>query len=431
MEIDTMKWQPVLFISTLYWLVGHTLDVNPQHERYLPDYTKYHNLSRIQDHISDLTRNNPSYMSISRRFRSKEGRPQMLLHLTNFSSSQSVPHSYPHTQHVPKIKILLSYGEHAREFMPIETLFYLLQNLTEGIRAPLASFEESFSRTILTKFDIYVIVMANPDGRKIVEKTHNYCWRGTSTGVDLNRNFDWEFGNIGSSSNKKDEEYRGPFPFSEEESVVYTEITGSTDFDVFISFHSGIRHIYLPFADTVSKMSNREPYHIKTMEDLARKLSKSTNHLYKYGKSYELGQYTADGTIFDYMAGKRQIPICLAIELWGKENHQGPSCFDEFNPPNTILQIEVSEILPLYVSMFMFLIQWKEENPDIVFQNEAPSMMFGYILLGVVILLTLFVAVNKRWCRCNKLFPRRRVVSLRSLSSTITVWGFSSKSSWA
>ncbi len=42
----------------------------------------------------------------------------------------------------------------------------------------------------------------------------NYCWRGTSTGVDLNRNFDWCFGNKGSSGNRQDEEYRGDKPFS-------------------------------------------------------------------------------------------------------------------------------------------------------------------------------------------------------------------------
>jgi hypothetical protein len=56
--------------------------------------------------------------------------------------------------------------------------------------------------------------MMNPDGRKFVEKTGNYCWRGTSTGVDLNRNFDWNYGAKGSSSDITDEEYRGNAAFS-------------------------------------------------------------------------------------------------------------------------------------------------------------------------------------------------------------------------
>ena len=66
----------------------------------------------------------------------------------------------------------------------------------------------------MNELDIYIIVLANPDGRQYVEKTHNYCWRGTSTGVDINRNFDWEFGAKGSSSDKTDEEYHGTRAFS-------------------------------------------------------------------------------------------------------------------------------------------------------------------------------------------------------------------------
>ena len=43
----------------------------------------------------------------------------------------------------------------------------------------------------------------------------NYCWRGTKSGVDLNRNFDWNFGaSHGSSRDPNDEEYRGAHAFS-------------------------------------------------------------------------------------------------------------------------------------------------------------------------------------------------------------------------
>ena len=62
--------------------------------------------------------------------------------------------------------------------------------------------------------ELFIVAIVNPDGRKFVEQTANYCWRGTSTGVDLNRNFDWHFGDKGSSADKHDEEYRGTHPFS-------------------------------------------------------------------------------------------------------------------------------------------------------------------------------------------------------------------------
>ena len=38
-------------------------------------------------------------------------------------------------------------------------------------------------------------------------------------GVDINRNFDWEYGGAGSSVDPASEEFRGPHPFSEPESL--------------------------------------------------------------------------------------------------------------------------------------------------------------------------------------------------------------------
>ena len=73
--------------------------------------------------------------------------------------------------------------------------------------------------------DIYIIVLTNPDGRLYIEKHLNYCWRGTSNGVDLNRNFDWRYGDRGSSVKKTDEEYRGVHPFSGN-ILIYTNTLG-------------------------------------------------------------------------------------------------------------------------------------------------------------------------------------------------------------
>ena len=43
------------------------------------------------------------------------------------------------------------------------------------------------------------------------------------------------------------------------------------------------------------------------MLDLASKMATSGTHTYSYGLAYELNQYTADGTVFDYMAGVRKV----------------------------------------------------------------------------------------------------------------------------
>ena len=43
------------------------------------------------------------------------------------------------------------------------------------------------------------------------------------------------------------------------------------------------------------------------MLDLAMELAHCTKYTYKYGEANKLNDYTADGTIFDYMAGVRKV----------------------------------------------------------------------------------------------------------------------------
>nr|XP_002737182.2 PREDICTED: zinc carboxypeptidase A 1-like [Saccoglossus kowalevskii] len=361
-------------------------------------------------------------MRIDKEFKSRQGRSQYIIRLTNFSDSRTFTGSNRLSHQKPKI--LLSFGEHAREFFPVESMLYLLQNITGGLTAAKGSLEESFSRTVLSKLDLFIVAMVNPDGRHYVQETGNYCWRGTSTGVDLNRNFDWHFGGKGSSGNSKDEEYRGVHAFSEPECAVLTELTSTYSFDAFVSFHSGIRQIYVPFADSVSKKEKKRPVNHKKQLELAKKMAKATSYRYTHGIAYELNDYEADGTIFDYMAGVRQIPFSFAIELWGDGDHNGAKCFDLFNPRNADLQKTLKEVQPIYEVLFKYIIEWKEEQLKGYFSSmdEPPGgLTFLYVLLGVVVIATVIVGINHRLPPYLRFYHRRRVVSLRSLSSTFSV----------
>lgn len=43
------------------------------------------------------------------------------------------------------------------------------------------------------------------------------------------------------------------------------------------------------------------------MLGIAQKMSHATSKKFTYGIAYHLNDYTADGTIFDYMAGVRKV----------------------------------------------------------------------------------------------------------------------------
>ena len=188
------------------------IDVKAQKERYVPDYSIYHNLSSLQREITDIVNRNPNFMKIEKEYESRDKISQLVLHITNFTGSTNNEIN-KYTKH-SSLKILFAYGVHAREFLPTESLLYLLKNLTLGLRFPRGSVQYKFSKFVLTHLDLYIISVANPDGRKYIELTENYCWRGTRLGVDLDRNFDWEYGRKGSSDDEKDEEYRGLHKFS-------------------------------------------------------------------------------------------------------------------------------------------------------------------------------------------------------------------------
>lgn len=269
------KGQIVILCYTLLFYSVTCVDVEPQKEIYVPNYNVYHNLTRIGKEVEYLLKF-PNYVKVYTHHKSRQNRQQYLLHISNFTK-----HSEKFDNLVEKPRILFSFGEHAREFLPVESAIYFIRNLTGGLLPDVDGFSRQFTQQILSLVDLYIILMANPDGRHHVEKTKNYCWRGTSTGVDLDRNFEWEFGGKGSSSDTEDEEYRGKDPFSgkllkgdinytsssclcfedttnnylrelflfpEPESLVFQEITSDVSFDAFFSFHSGINHIYIPYS---------------------------------------------------------------------------------------------------------------------------------------------------------------------------------------
>lgn len=265
--------QIVILCYTLLYYSVTCVDVKPQREIYVPNYNVYHNLTRIDKEVEYLSKF-PNYVKVYTQHKSRQNRYQYLLHISNFTK-----HSEKFDNMVEKPQILFSFGEHAREFLPVESAIFFIRNLTDGLLPDVDVFSRQFTQQILSLVDLYIILMANPDGRHYVEQSKNYCWRGTSTGVDLDRNFGWEFGGKGSSSDTEDEEYRGKDPFSgrllkedtncistsclcfedaivkrelfffsEPESLVFQEITSDVSFDAFFSFHSGINHIYIPYS---------------------------------------------------------------------------------------------------------------------------------------------------------------------------------------
>ena len=113
-------------------------DVLPREETYLPDYAVYHNVSSITEELMKLTIENKRFMHLNLSFKSRLNHSQFLLHLTD--------HDFVTKDSSGRKKILLSFGEHAREFLPVESILYFLQKISYQLND-----ETSFYRRILMK----------------------------------------------------------------------------------------------------------------------------------------------------------------------------------------------------------------------------------------------------------------------------------------
>lgn len=142
-------------------------------------------------------------------------------------------------------EVLYMGNHHARELMSVEIPLMFAQYLLDnyGSNATVTDY--------VNNREIWFIPMVNPDGHYYVQQNHSGSagnwWRknrrdnGNFTyGVDLNRNYAWEWGydDIGSSPATNSEVYRGTGPFSEPETNVIRTFVNSRQFVTWFSYHS-------------------------------------------------------------------------------------------------------------------------------------------------------------------------------------------------
>jgi len=153
---------------------------------------------------------------------------------------------------------------------------------------------------------IWFVPIVNPDGYRYNETYSSGMWRknrrnnGDGTyGVDLNRNYgyQWGFDNSGSSPYTSDETYRGPSAFSEPETQALRDFCNAHEFAVALNYHSygnyflipwGYDDIYTPDNDIFTAMTD---------------VMVGWNG-YAAGTAWEL-LYNANGVTVDWMYGEQ------------------------------------------------------------------------------------------------------------------------------
>ncbi|MEM7455170.1 MAG: M14 family zinc carboxypeptidase [Planctomycetota bacterium] len=191
--------------------------------------SEYQSFSEVQAQLNQFTVDYPDLTELIVIGSSLEGRDICALKISDNASSDEA-----------EAEILLVGTTHAREIITPMVCMHVAEELLTGYGS-----DPTYTDWVDNR-EIWIVPILNPDGFVYVETTDLF-WRknrrdnpGDDEGVDLNRNwgFEWGHDNRGSSGNYGSSTYRGTGPFSEPETDILAQWVLTRDFNVCMSFHS-------------------------------------------------------------------------------------------------------------------------------------------------------------------------------------------------
>lgn len=261
----------------------------------------YHNYEEVTAALQQLASENPDIISLNSIGKSNEGRD--LWHLT-ISTDLATSRQKP--------AVIFMGGHHAREHLSIDIPLRLTQKFIQDYRAG----DPRIVRLMKSR-EIHMIPMVNPDGAEYDIASGTYkMWRKNrrlnsdgSYGVDLNRNYGFQWGTGGSSNNPKADTFMGPTPFSEPESqAIKTFVEQQDNATLLLTFHTFSELILYPWGHKYDPITDAKDASVfKTM---AQKMSTWNN--YTPQQASEL--YIASGDTTDWAYGTQHI-FAFTFEL--------------------------------------------------------------------------------------------------------------------
>lgn len=287
------------------------------------DLSRYYNYTEIEEWYRSLEATyGPSVVKVTVAGKSYEGRDILKVVLCDDGTD--------------KPTVIIDAGIHAREWIAPASAMYFVSQLAE-----------TTNHTALCNGLKYVIIPSvNPDGYTY-SLQFDRNWRKTRKpvgsgciGTDGNRNYGYEWGGPGASTNPCSDTYRGEHAFSEIESeIVRQTLAIHNDAKMYLSIHSYGRYILYPWGWDYSTPATQPDLHRVSMAGYNAALAHN-------GARYEVGGaadvlYVAAGGSDDYAFGGAGIPISVTFECAGSG----------FGPPATQIQVLVEEHFEAFKAM--------------------------------------------------------------------------------
>ncbi len=210
--------------------------------------------------------------------------------------------------------VLFCGTQHAREWISPMTNLFIAEQLVYGYDT------DPTIRSRVDGAEILIVPVVNPDGYVYSWTPDNRMWRknrrdnGDGTyGVDLNRNWDAQWGGPGSSGITSSVTYRGTEPFSEPESAALRDFfIANPNIISSLDFHSYGQKILSPYGYTYDL-----PADYDLLMDIGAGMQSEIAAV--HGELYEVG--ASAGTLYQVSGGLKdwayddQGVLCYTVEL--------------------------------------------------------------------------------------------------------------------
>jgi carboxypeptidase T len=353
------KTIPVLFILMLFALPPAATAAPA--ERETGPRATYHTYASMVSEMQTLQSNHPSLVKMESIGKTYENRDIWALKLSDDVT----------TNDTDEPDVLIMGGLHAREIMGIEVPMYALNYLINNY-----GINETCTKYVNTR-EVWFVPMCNPDGHVYVEGNND--WRknrrpttGGNIGVDLNRNWGYQWGTDAASSPYPDDEtYIGPSPFSEAETQAVRDLALRQRFATSVSFHSYSQLVLYPWGYTASTCPDNAEF--VTMANVM-----ISYNGYQAGAASEL--YVAHGGSDDYLygtMGTRAFTIELDQSFYPPEGQIDSTCNLNREPVMYLIGYPLASIIDAGVWAMTVPTNGTIVDPDKVLNVTAKVMNFG------------------------------------------------------
>ncbi|XP_039757836.1 zinc carboxypeptidase A 1-like [Pararge aegeria] len=265
-------------------------------------WTSYHNLEGIYQWMTDIAAENSEKLNLTAIGLSAEGREILAIEFHN-----------------PKAKgtVIIEGGLHGNEWITTEFVTYLIYHIAKADKARNVKLQQ-----VATKYRWILIPVANPDGY-VYSMSNDRMWRKNRNklgnglvGVDLNRNFDYNFCSHDSSNKSTDDNYCGSRPFSEPETQAISNYVRRNSYNLkfYFSIHAYGQKIIVPYSDRVKHLEN-----FSEIENYGKQAILQIYKLYrvKYGIGtiYDIYGYRSSGDSVSWVKKSYNVKYALTFLL--------------------------------------------------------------------------------------------------------------------